>query len=412
MIDWKTLKKDKWIVAVSGGADSFALLSMCIQHGLDVICAHVNYHKRDSADRDMQGVQSFCQQHHVMCCVYEVSQQDYQTKQNFQALAREIRYRFFRDLLVQYQAAGVLVAHHQDDLIETYRMQQLRNSVPTYYGISADVEIYGMRVKRILLQYTKQQLIDYCEQEGIVYYDDESNFTDDYTRNKIRHSYVEKLSEKEKEALCLEIIEKNNALSLQREAILRIVETWGEQVEVRAFQAVPASLQVSVLREWIVRQTTLNEVHFKNMATLARMLCEKNNNFKHNINETYFLCVEYGRFMIDENIAKDFSYVFDQVAFVATPYFTTAPNGEVIQGVTLHQDDFPITIRNAQHGDKIKLRMGTKKVARMFIDNKISHKERKVWPVIVNCKGNVIFVHKIGCDIEHYSNKSTLFVLK
>ena len=80
--------------------------------------------------------------------------------------------------------------------------------------------------------------------------------------------------------------------------------------------------------------------------------------------------------------------------------------------MTLHEDDFPITIRNVEEHDVIELRFGNKKINRWFIDRKIPKKERKIWPVVVNAKGNVILVPKIGCDIAHFSNNPTIFVLK
>lgn len=412
MIDWTTLKQHKWIVAVSGGADSFALLAMCMKAGMDIICAHVNYQKRDSANRDMLGVKTFCEKHNIPFSVHMVAKEEYETKQNFQALARDIRYRFFRELVDTHDASGVLVAHHKDDVIETYEMQKRRKSIPSYYGIAPETELLGMKVKRILLDYTKKQLEEYCNLHEITYYEDESNFMDTYTRNKIRHTYVESLSESDKDAIICEIKEKNKALALQRDALLRIVDTWSDTIAVADMVAVEKSLQPLLLREWILRHSTIQEVHQKNIQTLLDMLLHKHKNFKHSINGMYFLQVEYGRFMIVDKQVKSFSFTFDEITYIETKYFTLAKEGTRKQGVTLYPEDFPICIRNAQKEDKIKLRMGTKKVSRMFIDNKISHKERELWPVVVNCKGNVIFVHKIGCDIEHYSNKSTMFVLK
>lgn len=78
----------------------------------------------------------------------------------------------------------------------------------------------------------------------------------------------------------------------------------------------------------------------------------------------------------------------------------------------MSEEDFPITIRSFQKGDAIQLRYGTKAINRFFIDRKISHKERKTWPIVVNCMGNVILVPEIGCDIKHYTNKPNCFVIK
>ncbi|MBQ7890489.1 MAG: tRNA lysidine(34) synthetase TilS, partial [Erysipelotrichaceae bacterium] len=58
------------------------------------------------------------------------------------------------------------------------------------------------------------------------------------------------------------------------------------------------------------------------------------------------------------------------------------------------------------------LRFGTKKLNRWFIDRKIHRNERLRWPVVLNRHGEVILVPGIGCDLEHYSNNPTCFVLK
>ena len=80
--------------------------------------------------------------------------------------------------------------------------------------------------------------------------------------------------------------------------------------------------------------------------------------------------------------------------------------------MTLSAEDFPITIRSPKEGDQIELRFGKKKLNRFFIDRKISHKERKSYPVVVNSVGNVVLVPKIGCDVKHYTVKPNCFVIK
>lgn len=409
MINWNELKKGKWIVAVSGGADSMALLDMCQQHGINMIAAHVNYQKRDTADRDMNGVKAYCASYQVPCFIHIVEHYD---KQNFQAQARAIRYRFFAQLCDEQKADGVLVAHHFDDVIETYLMQKQRKSIPSWYGIAEETYLYGILIKRILLSYSKQELKEYCQFHQVVYYDDESNFKDDYTRNKIRHQCIENMSAKEKEQYQKEIVLENEKLKQLNDKIKVIVDHLGTEIEVEAFKLIDRSLSKYVLREWILRNTALYEVRERNLNELIDMIFHKNKNFRHNINEYYYILVEYGMLSIYENGDEDYCYVYDKPVYEKTPYFSIAKEGKKIEGITLSAQDYPITIRNAAKGDKIQLRMGRKKVSRFFIDNKISHKERKIWPVVVNSKGNVIYVHKIGCDIEHYSNNSTIFVLK
>ena len=60
---WDQLAEKKWIIGVSGGPDSMALLDLCRRHQVAVVCAHVNYHHRPTADRDQQLVEDYCHTH-------------------------------------------------------------------------------------------------------------------------------------------------------------------------------------------------------------------------------------------------------------------------------------------------------------------------------------------------------------
>ena len=102
----------------------------------------------------------------------------------------------------EYKLDGVLVAHHKDDLIETYLMQRERGSV-SFYGLKEENTVRGVRVIRPLLNMSKAELIEYDREHDIEYGIDESNLGNDYKRNRIRHSTVEKMSaEKKNEIIC------------------------------------------------------------------------------------------------------------------------------------------------------------------------------------------------------------------
>ena len=82
---------------------------MCIDAELSIIVGHMNYQKRTTAQRDSDGVQTFCMQHHIP---FELRYQEEPCHSNFQAFARKKRYEFFYELLIKYKAKGVLVAQN------------------------------------------------------------------------------------------------------------------------------------------------------------------------------------------------------------------------------------------------------------------------------------------------------------
>ena len=206
-------------LAISGGPDSMALLNMCFEKGINCVVAHVNYKKRESANRDELLVKKYCEKRNIkMFTLYPVYEQG-----NFQKWARDVRYSFFSDIVKENKLDCVLVAHHLDDLIETYLIQLKRCTIPSYYGIKKETTIKGVLINRELLNLSKKDLIDYCESSNVPYGIDESNLTMDYTRNFIRHNIVEKMSDQEKIDMISEIKLKNLELNICEQLILQII---------------------------------------------------------------------------------------------------------------------------------------------------------------------------------------------
>ena len=142
------------------------------------------------------------------------------------------------------------------------------------------------------------------------------------------------------------------------------------------------------------------------------MIMQSTHNWVYELDDTYSLVHNYEILSIEETNCKGYAYTYDAICYEETPYFAIREEGETIERLALAKEDFPITIRNARAGDFIRLRFGTKKVARWFIDRKIPYRQRQLWPVVENAAGNVIFVVGIGCDIAHFTNNSYIFVIK
>lgn len=118
-----------WLIAVSAGPDSMALLSMCLEAGIDCVCAHVNYHHRKQAEEEESYIRLFCAENSIPLFVRN---EEFTYEGNFEAAARKWRYEFFVQLVKSHGYKGVLIAHHEDDLLETYFMQEEKNLVPAY----------------------------------------------------------------------------------------------------------------------------------------------------------------------------------------------------------------------------------------------------------------------------------------
>lgn len=399
----EAFQQGKYVIGVSGGSDSMALLHMCVKNQVDVIVAHMNYHKRKSANRDENIVCTFCQKYDIP---YECSSPQSDCQGNFQAYARKERYLFYQKLLHQYQCDGVLLAHHQDDVIETYLMQKQRGGLVDHYGMKAEVMLYGMKVFRPLLQVSKKTLEAYCIQHQITYGIDESNLSDDYTRNYLRHHVVALMNEKDRNDCIQEIQERNIKLKIEKETIQHFLNEWNQDKESLLSQKEVAS----ILQEWIF-QATSSRFAMSHIKGLCNQLKGKHQ-WVQALNDEYDFVCDYQEVHIQRK--KDISYIYklNKGEMIQGKYFRMDTYGPSTCAVTLSDQDYPITIRNAQEGDAIVLRFGTKKLSRFFIDRHIPLSKRRCWPVLLNNMGEIVMVPEIGCDVKHFSNTPNLFVLK
>ncbi|MBR0033999.1 MAG: tRNA lysidine(34) synthetase TilS, partial [Bacilli bacterium] len=139
-------KKKKYVVACSFGPDSMALLDMMKKENYNIVVAHVNYHKRKESDFEEQSLKKYCELNNLECFVLDTS--SLKVTGNFQEWARKVRYEFFKKVLLENKCDAVVVAHQEDDLIETYLMQKSKKSFVAYYGIEKETVLFGVRIIR------------------------------------------------------------------------------------------------------------------------------------------------------------------------------------------------------------------------------------------------------------------------
>ncbi len=377
-----------------------ALLDMARKQEVYLEVAHMNYHHRDSADRDEKLVRAYCRDHGIRFHKADFCDDDHSG--NFQDNARKQRYAFFAKLCCKNHLDEVLIGHNLDDLIETYLMQKKRNLGVSYYGIKERNILYGVNVFRPLLKIEKQQLERYCLKNKIRYGIDESNLSDIYTRNKIRHETVEKMSSEEKKELYEEICIINRDIDDRfRKAERRLK---GSSFSVDEFIMTP-DLELYLHRHFLERSD-------KTIKEMIRQLKESRSCAF--LGKDILLVKEYDHISKSDPI-KEYEFVFKnekQIKYGDHGFFRIERSGNSFEGATLKKEDFPITIRNFKSRDKIRMRYGSKAINRFFIDRKIGYYDRKMWPIVLNRSDEVILVPGIGCDINHYSNNHNFFVIK
>ena len=156
-----------YLVALSGGADSVALLLILKDLGYRIEAAHCNFHLRgEESNRDEDFVKNLCEEKAIPLHLIHFDTKEYAAlhQVSIEMAARELRYGYFRQLRQDIGAEKVCVAHHRDDAVETLLMNLMRGS--GVHGLT------GIR--------------DYLHSIGQPYVTDSTNLVDDVLRNKIR----------------------------------------------------------------------------------------------------------------------------------------------------------------------------------------------------------------------------------
>ena len=185
----------KVLVALSGGADSVALLRVLLHLGYSCEAAHCNFHLRgEESDRDEQFVRSLCDRLHVVLHVVHFDTEQYsQTNAvSIEMAARTLRYDWFAQLRTEREADVVAVAHHRDDSVETFLLNLSRGT--GINGLKGILPRNGYIV-RPLLDVSRKDILDYLHYIQQDYVTDSTNLEDVYTRNKIRLDIIPQFSE-------------------------------------------------------------------------------------------------------------------------------------------------------------------------------------------------------------------------
>ncbi len=181
------------LVAVSGGPDSVALLSLLhrlVQSWrLTLTVVHCNYGLRGAeSDGDESFVRDFCQERHLPLVTHRPLLVKRRQHSSLQAMARETRYAFMRQLAHEVEADRIVVGHTANDQAETVLMWMLRGAGMT--GLAGMSYVRQDRVIRPLLASTREEVLAYLDQEGLSYRRDSSNEKPLYHRNRIRRELL------------------------------------------------------------------------------------------------------------------------------------------------------------------------------------------------------------------------------
>ncbi|MBQ8648904.1 MAG: tRNA lysidine(34) synthetase TilS [Clostridia bacterium] len=384
-------------VALSGGADSVALLSCLCELkntlGIEVYAAHFNHLIRGAeADRDEQFAVELCRKLGVEITVKreDVPLFAKENKISTELAARRLRYAFFDEVS---KGGAVATAHTASDNLETVIFNLTRGS-----GAEGLCGIPPKRDKfiRPLIFCTRQDIENYCRENKLDYVTDSTNNSDDYTRNKIRHSVIPVLKEINPEAeisavrACNALREDNAVLKSAAEKYLSENTETGS-LKADGLSSLPPAVAKRVLKKFVssfLTQSSLDSFHIERLYACA--LKGGRQSLPENLqaeSKNGRLTVKKANERLTENpftveIIKEDKKIHNLL-------LKSSLDCDKIMGKSVFRTRLP--------GDNIRIcgKRETKTLKKLYNEYKIPVEQREFWPVLADDSG-VIWIYGIG----------------
>ncbi|WP_163527988.1 tRNA lysidine(34) synthetase TilS [Halobacillus ihumii] len=415
------------VVAVSGGPDSLALLHYLNQlratMNLRVVAVSVDHGLRgETSLEDLHHVEKLADEWNVEFVGTTVNVHLYkeQTGAGTQEAARILRYRFFEQVMDQLEGDVLALGHHGDDQAETMMMQMARSVRPeSVRGMPVSRTFSSGELIRPFLCLAKEDLLNYCSLNKITYKLDESNQHTDYTRNAFRKYVMPFLKEQNpqlnKHMQLMSERARDNQLYLnsQAEQVLETMEMSNKiepfvKFSIHPFLTFPLALQRTAFH------LILNYLYGYKKEEVSYMHEEIFFNLLHDDKPNAELDLPNGLKVIRtyDEVRLTFSKPNEPAAFTKTLYIgdtVELPDGSIVTAEWTKEDneldsfDFicdsyhvklPLIVRTREPGDRISPRGmdGSKKVKDIFIDQKVPADKRKVWPLVTDSDGQILWL--------------------
>lgn len=410
------------LLAVSGGKDSMTMLdlfnSFKDEFKLNLIVCHFNHSLRDNADRDENFVREQCEKYGLKFYSKkeDVNKFSVENRLSTEEGARILRYKFFDEIKKNENLDYIATAHNKNDLAETVVMRILRGT-----GINGLVGIQSERgdLIRPVLDFSRVEIENYIKENDISFVEDETNFEDIYSRNKIRLNLLPMLEREYNSKICDALCRLSNIASdysnISREYIFsKKGNLWdfdGDKivVDISKLRLESVSFRNILYREFFeFISKNPNGISYKIIEEIDNLIFAKTGKYIEIKNVVFK--IEYDKlFVYSKNILKnsenDFYFENLDFSLYSTKFFDIIieySNFEEFKNLKQNKDMFFINkkylsllkIRNRKNGDFLEFEFGKKKLKDIFIDEKISKDIRDDIPIF-EIENNIVWVSNI-----------------
>lgn len=427
-------QKDRILLAVSGGRDSMLMTHLFLQSAYSFSVAHCNFQLRgEEADKDEKLVHDFCEENKIEYHVNHFDTECYAKEKglSIQMAARELRYAWFDSLAHKYGYDVVAIAQHHNDQIETFFVNLFRGT--GIRGLHGILPKKG-RIVRPILFLEAEEVFQTLQKYKIPYRDDQSNFSTDYLRNKIRLQLVPEMRkihpqfedtmrkniqyfQEEENVYEFFLQRERDKYFIEKEQWIEIdksiFEDYADKLSVLYQIFKPFSFSKGVLEDILTHRKSQSGLVFESVA--YEMLLDRDvfllrikNKVERKEDEATIDSQE-GKILLGERVLS--WHRQDRKDAVVTSDRNTA-------FVDAEKLIFPLKIRKWKKGDTfIPLGMkGKKKLSDFFVGQKISLFEKEEVRLLLNGNGEPIWVVGMRLDnrykIEENSKKVCTFEWK
>ncbi len=417
-------KSDKILVALSGGADSVMLIYMLLtlreKFDLTVEAFHLNHHLRAQASEDEMFVKSLCEDQDIVCHIYNADIRAISQEQavSLEEAGRIERYRILDEIMGDRELTSVATAHHMDDNAETVIMRLIRGT--GLYGLEG-IPLKRENIIRPLMFLTKEEIIDYLNNNHIPYVTDQTNFDGDYFRNRVRMDILP-LLKKENNKIAQSIMRLSEIARINREMIEYYADRitlsrYDDTVVVRYDDIASAHDMIKghVLKKMAECNEISKDIHYEHMQSIIKLINKNDHTtwdymlpgivFKRRYDQLTArkTGILENQDKFSYRIGINGVYIFPKEKFILKisklKKIEKNHSNQYIKAVDYDKIKHILIVRNKQQGDFFyPINLGGKKsLKKLFIDKKI-HKENRTHIPIICENGNIVYI--LGIDID------------
>ncbi len=402
-------KNKKIVLSVSGGVDSLVLFQLLMDLEYSFVVVHFNHQQRLESKHEALYLEKLCQDGNIE---FEYVVLAIDEKENFQSAAHKMRRKHLLKVAKKYETDIIVTAHHLNDLAETVLLKLSRGSnLLGYSGIQQSYYKDNAYFVKPLLQISKTEIINYAKANNIYYFEDQTNISDNYQRNKIRHHVIPYLIA-ENPAFLKKIIQFNETLVTAFEYLRKSTITFlkGEKsFLISEFKTLDLALQRDII-SYLLEEYKLI-ISTQKIDSIISFLDKAGPNATFSLGQNKQLKKVYNKALIEKKspfVPFRQQLYLDGLNILPTNglivfenNFGENQNNEII--LCYNKIALPLWARNREAGDKLYFPYGHKKLKDFYIDKKVPKKARDNDIIITDNNNQILAV--LG---RYYNNNPNL----